>query len=123
MGEGTIYTEKIFDAEAILANGNSSTNAIDLRDKRPSGQFSIQLELTGDGTATVEWLGSNNGVDYLVPSTVSEIVTGFTKTSGPGSDGKDIYSFTPKLCRYMKIKVTETTTTDAIAVTATLAIQ
>jgi len=82
----------------------------------------LQLLLTGDGTATVEFLLSNDGVNFLEPSGSLDIVSGFTKTSGPGTDGKDIYAFGPVLARFMQIKVTETSTSDAIAVTAHLAI-
>jgi hypothetical protein len=123
MSDGTIHTEKIFDAQAIVKNTTVSSSAIDLNKTRPGGQFSIQLEITGDGTCTVDWVGSNDGVDYVKPTTVTDIVAAFTKTSGPGSDGKDIYSFTPKLCRYMKIRITETVTTDDAVATITLAIQ
>ena len=123
MSDGTIHTEKIFDAQAVVKNTTVTSSAIDLQRKRPGGQFSIQLEITGDGTVTVDWTGSNNGVDYVKPTTVTDIVAAFTKTSGPGSDGKDIYSFSPKLCRYMKIRITETVTTDDAVATITLAIQ
>ena len=121
MSDGTIHTEKIFDAQAVVKNTTVTSSAIDLQRKRPGGQFSIQLEITGDGTCTVDWVGSNDGVDYVKPTTVTDIVAGFTKTSGTG--GKDIYSFSPKMCRYMKIRVTETVTTDDAVATITLAIQ
>ena len=121
MSEGTIFTKKIFDAETVTKNTTVTSSAIDLQKKRPGGQFSIQLEITGDGTVTVDWTGSNDGMDYVKPTTVTDIVAGFTKTSGTG--GKDIYSFSPKLCQYMKIRVTETVTTDDAIATITLAVQ
>ena len=45
------------------------------------GYFSLQFILTGDGTATVEYLISADNVNYIKPSSASEIVTGFTKIS------------------------------------------
>ena len=123
MSDGTINTTKLFDAETITKNTTVTSSAIDLQKKRPGGQFSIQLEITGDGTGLIEWTGSNNGVDYIKPNNAQSIVSGFVKTSGPGSDGKHIYGFNPSLCRYMKIQATETGTADDIVVTITLAVQ
>ena len=85
MSDGIIFTEKIFDAQAVVKNTTVNSSAIDLNKKRPGGNFSIQLEVTGDGTATVEWIGSNDGTDYLKPNGASSIVAGMVKTSGPGA--------------------------------------
>jgi len=123
MADGTIHTEKIFDAETITKNTSTDSSAIDLQGKRPGGNFSVQVELTGDGTATIDWIGSLDNVDYLKPNGASNIATGMIKTSGPGGDGKHIYGFSPALVRYIKIRVTETGTANNVVVTITLAIQ
>jgi hypothetical protein len=124
MGDGIIRTEKIFDAEVIAKSTATSTDAIDLGADRPIGDLSIQLELTGDGTATVSWTGSLDGTDYLVPNgDTGTIIAGFVKTSGPGGDGKHIYPFDMSIIRFIKITVTETGTANPVTVTATLAVQ
>ena len=117
----SIFTEKIFDGEVVAASGTALSRVFDL--SQAGGQFSIQLELTGDGTAKVEWIGSNDGVDFIKPNNASDIVTAFTKTSGPGSDGKHIYGFNVSLVKSMKIKITETGGANSVTVTATIAIQ
>ena len=116
-----IQTKLIFNAQEIAAGGNAVSDAINLQGI--DGYFSIQVALTGDGTAKFEYLMSNNNSDFLEPSSASDIATGHTKTSGPGADGKDIYAFDPDLAKFMKIKVTETGGANTITVTVTSAIQ
>jgi hypothetical protein len=119
-----IITTKLFSAEAITASGSATSEAIDLRLHAPNGIFSIQYAVTGDGTAKFEYkLCSTENGDYIEPSTASDIASSIVKTSGPGSDGKDIVSFTPELAPFMKIVVTETGTAQAIAVSLWLNIQ
>lgn len=124
-----ITMTKVFNAEATAASGSSTSDPIDLRALAKIGVFSLQIEETGDGTGKWEYLLSNNydpstGLgDFFTPTGASDIVTAFVKTTGPGSDGKDIYSFTPEVSLYLKIKVTETGGADALASSAWLAIQ
>lgn len=116
---------KLFDAQTIAASGNASNpgNGIDLQRFAQSGFFSVQYLITGDGTAKIEYTLSHDGATYLEPSSASDIGSSLTKTTGPGADGKDILPFSPELARWMKIKVTETGTSQAIVVTLWLAIQ
>ena len=116
-----IQVTKIFDAETIAASGSSSSSEIRLNNMR--GYFSLQLEITGDGTATVEYQLSNDGSTFLEPTSAGDITSGFTKTSGPGSDGKDIFTIRPEIARRMKVVVTETGGADTITVNAYLAVQ
>ncbi|MBW2094196.1 MAG: hypothetical protein JRI80_04840 [Deltaproteobacteria bacterium] len=111
----------VFDSEEVAANGSALSDAIDVGQN--GGSFSVQVALTGDGTMKLEWLGSLDGQNFLVPNGASEIVTGFTKTSGPGSDGKHIYSFSPSLVKALKLKISETGGLDSITGTVTLAVQ
>lgn len=123
MANNFVKTTRLFSAEAIVASGSSTSAAIDLRNIAQMGYFSIQLVVTGDGTAKVEFQCSNNNSVFIEPEGSSDIVTGFTKTSGPGSDGKGFYTFEPDPCGWLKIKVTETGSSNAIAVTLDIAIQ
>ena len=120
---GDLNTVLIFDSETITAGADSTTDAIDLNKYRPEGYFSLQLTISGSGTAKVEYLLSNNGVDEMEPSSGEDIVTAHTATSGPGADGKDIYVFEPEVARFLKIKTSETGGVASIVVTATLLIQ
>jgi hypothetical protein len=123
INKGSVNIVKVFDSVSVSGSGNTESDVIDMTNYNPDGFFSLHLELTGDGTAKVEFLLSNSGSDHLTPSSAEDIVTAHIKTSGPGSDGKDIYSFSPDLTKEMIIKITEMTTTDSITVNGWLAVQ
>lgn len=118
-----IISKDIFNGESIAASGSKTSNAFNLSSIKPNGFFSLQLELTGDGTGKIEFECSNDGKNFLTPSESEDIVTSHTKTSGPGEDGKDIYSFTPPPCMYLRIKATETGGGNGIVLNATLVMQ
>jgi len=80
----------------------------------------VQVTNSGDGTITVEYLLSNDGVTYVEPTSASDITSSFTKTSGPGSGTTDVFSFSPEPARYIEIKVTETGTSSDAVVTVVL---
>ena len=122
MSDTPIHVMKLWSAEAITKNTSATSAAIDLDKFRVNGLFSLQVELTGDGTGKFEYLLSNNEADFLEPSSAVDIAAGFLKTSGPGGDGKDIFSFHPEYTRFMKIKATETGNANDIAVSAWLAL-
>ena len=116
-----MITNKVFDAIIIAASGDATSVPLDLQAYAAEGFFSLQIELTGDGTAKFEYENSNDGKTYITQSaTADQIVSGFTKTSGPGSDGKDLVSFEPEPARYLRIKCTETGTADSVTITATV---
>jgi len=112
--------------ETILAGGNSTSSTIKLRGVNPYGPdgfFSLQLALSGSGIAKIEYLLSNNGTDFIEPAAATDILSNFTSTSGPSNDGKTIVSFSPAICQYMQIKVTETGGSDSIIVSIVVAYQ
>lgn len=118
----TVTTRTLCTAEAIIASGSWTSDAIDI--KYTNGTYSIYLELTGDGTAKVEYLLSNDGgTTYIDPVSGTDIVTGFTKTSGTGSDGKDILGFDTEVSPSVKIKITETGGVNPVTVKCILAAQ
>ena len=65
---------KCIDAVTIAASGNSASTQIPLNGKADLGYFSIQVQVTGDGTAKFEYQLSNNDTDYIEPA--SAIITG-----------------------------------------------
>jgi len=85
------------------------------------GLFSLQLILTGDGTLTVTYLLSHDGVHFVTPVTASEIVADFGATDGPDSDGIDLLPFDLELAPQLRLQFEETSTTDAVVVTAIVA--
>jgi hypothetical protein len=112
---------KVFDAVNIPANGNVLSQAIDV--SLSGGNFSLQLQVAGNGTVKADRLLSNNGTDFLIAEGDTPILTGITKTSGPGSDGKVIDGFTANVTNYIKIKLTETGGANDATVTGWLAVQ
>ena len=118
-----MISNKVFDGITITASGVANSVPIELP-HHMDGFFSLQIELTGDGTAKFEYAISNDGETYVTQiATADQIVSGFTKTSGPGNDGKDIVSFEPEVTKKMKIVCTETGTSDSVVVTATVLIR
>ena len=110
-----ITTFQLFTGTSISANGSLTSKAVDLRRIASNGLFSVYYAITGDGTAKIEYLlCSTETGTYLEPSTASDIGSSLTKTSGPGSDGKNVIAFEPELAPFLKIKITETGTAQAI---------
>lgn len=115
-----IIIDDFFVSKAI-ALSQSATYVVDLKRMNAEGFFSLQIALTGDGTAKGEYLESNDNSTFIDPE--DDIFSGFTKTSGPGSDGKDLFSFEPNLCGFLQLKFTETGGANGIVLTCSLAIQ
>ena len=115
-------TKVLLDTVTILAGGNSVTPIIDLEAYAIEGFFSIHLIVSGSGTAKVEYMSSNFetslDTDYVVQiATADVIVSDFTSSSGPGTNGKDVIAFNPEVSNRMKLKVTETGGVNSIVVT------
>ena len=110
-----ITVKKIFNAAAITKNTNIFSKPIDLNTIASNGVFSLYYTITGSGTAKIEVLGTNDPDETYI-ETASDIGSGLTV-------GSDILTFAPKLTKHIQIKVTETGTSDDIAITAWLAIQ
>lgn len=106
-------------AKAVTASATATSDTITLNG--PVGYMSLQIVETGDGTGKWEVEYSNDKTNWRTPAGVSDIVTAHTKATG--SSGNEIYQITNGIFRYMRIKVTETSTTDDLSATATLAIQ
>lgn len=121
--DGVIHTIKFWNAEAV-ANGGTTYEDFNLNTWKPTGYFSLQVTVTGDGTAQLTYFVSNDGVTWRTPSTASDIVTAHIKTTG--SSGTEFYDLSSDIefCRHLRIVVTETGAgADAIAITATLSVQ
>ena len=120
-GQVQMSVTTALDAVTVALSTTQTSSVIDLANVR--GYFSVQYLITGDGTITLSYTLSNDGSTYLLPSADSDIATGLTKTSGPGSDGKDIIMFNPSIARFMKITATETGGANSAVVTVNTAIE
>lgn len=115
-------TEVLWDAETIASGSTSTSREIDLTGERCSGLFSLQVKNTGDGTVQIQYLVSNDGVVWVTPSVATDIVTAFTKTSGPGASTTDVFAFSPVFARRIRFLATASGGSDVV-LTATLARQ
>lgn len=110
--------------QSIIASGSYTTDAIDLdANYGINGYISMQLIVTGDGTIQVDYLLSGDGVNFISPTGASSITTNFTKTSGTDADGKDYFSITPPVTKYIKFKFTETGTANSANIDSLIVIQ
>jgi len=114
----------LFSSESVAASGSATSAVTDLKRFRDfNGNFAIQYAISGSGTVKFEYESSIDGTNYIQPTGSADIATGLSASSGPGSDGKDIADFTvAEACRYIRVKVTETGTSDAATVTAYMCI-
>lgn len=92
-----------FDTEEIAVSGSWTSEIIDLSHYSNENRLSVQAIVTGLGTAKIEVLASNNGLDFV--DTLNDVATGLT-----------VAAYTPVIitttmlpyCRYFKLVVTET---------------
>jgi hypothetical protein len=96
----------------IAASGTFTSQPVEL--VRNEGFFSLQSTLTGSGTAKIQWQESNDGENYNTAST--DLYT--AQTAGTIKE-----SFAPQLSKFIRILVTETSTTDSVSLVMTLAVQ
>ena len=114
-----INTFSMCEAQLIALSGTFYTPSINLNDFIQNGYFSAYLGVTGNGTCKVEYQLSFDNINWVTGS--SAVFTGYTKTSGLGSNGKEIASFTPAASDYMRFKITEIGAANSITITLKLA--
>ena len=116
-----IKTLKIFDNITISGTGYIESDVL-MMEETPTS-YSLQNDVSGDGTVKIQYLASLDGVSFMVPSAAADIISSQTKTSGDNSDGKDIVSFSPVLSKYIKLKATETGGSNSVTLTTYLAVK
>lgn len=95
---------------AVAANSNKTTMEVDLASRVKAGFFSLGYTVTGSGTFKLEYQASLDNATWVTPSQGNTIGEDLTA-------GSDILSFAPIPCAFMRIKITETGTSDPIAIT------
>ena len=120
-----IYVRKIFTSEVVTAGSTAESALIDLGNFSNTGDFGVQVSLSGSGTGRIGYKVSNTTLDadFKKPSTSPYIKSGMLATSGTDSDGKDSFSFSPYLHRYMKLTIEETGSSSSITVSIIMAAQ
>jgi len=103
--------------------GGFYTSTTGINVEQASGDFSICGRVSGAGTAKLEYMTSNDDVTYRVPQNDTDIISNFTGLSGPGSDGYFCASFGPDYCHYLKLKLSETASSNPVTLTGTLLIE
>jgi len=74
------------------------------------------------GTLSIFYELSNDNLNWSQVTTLSTLLTGFIKTSGPSSDGKNFLYFNPPVAAWLRIKATETGAAQAAYLTAVLGV-
>lgn len=119
-GQRPISTITTQDNVGIAQNGSDTSKAIDLTTKAADGVFSLQVVIGAASTSTsvtITYLLSNNGTSFVAGA--SAIATTVDVSSGLDA----LYSFEPKLAKWIKIVVTENNIGTVVGCTCTLAMQ
>jgi len=107
----------------IAASGSAESDVIDLAKVANTHKYSLQYVCTGDGTVTLSWRSSNDGINFPAPAS-NTIQAGVVSTGGPGADGSYACdTFAPQPSRFIKIRGDETGGADSATIVAYLAIQ
>lgn len=120
--DNVTVTKNTTETSTVILSTIQNKHAIDI-----AGFFSIQAVISGDGTLSIGYVCSNDGVTYRAPegeysgSNFAPILTGLTKTSGASSDGKIIFQFNPHFAKFYKIVAVETGTANDAVITADVA--
>ncbi len=105
---GQVKMATMMDGGTAVAAGHAYSPTYVSLDFQKDGYFAVQGRIQGSGTAKVEYWVSADGTTYREPQNGSDIVSGFTATSGPLSDGRFYAQFSPDFCQFLMIVVTET---------------
>lgn len=120
---GEVSVTKMFDAETVAASGSSTSSTIVRLADYAYGYFAVQMGISGSGTAKLEFEVSADGVTFAEPQGATDVFSGITATSGPGSDGNVYVEFDPDVFKYLRLKLTETGTASSITATVYLLIK
>jgi hypothetical protein len=102
-----IIIDQIFKSTTIAASGNATRDFNLERSDGYEGFFSIHVQIvSGTGTFTIDFLESNDGTNFVDQGANSDIVTGLTGA------GHYMYSFDPMVCKAIRIRITETGTSN-----------
>ena len=121
-GSGDRVRTEVLATSQTVAAGESDLlgHLVDVGKMELNGYFTLYVEITGDGTVTLEYVTSDDGTNYVEPTGAKDVATGYVKTSGPGSDGKDFLPVYPMRAPYIGIRATETGAANSVTIKAKL---
>ncbi|RJQ38308.1 MAG: hypothetical protein C4555_05085 [Dehalococcoidia bacterium] len=105
---GTVKVQTIAAGATAVAAGHAYSPVDVSFGGAVEGYFALQGTIAGSGTAKIEYWTSLDGTTFREPTGATDIISGFTKTSGPASDGKFYVQFFPDFAQYLRIVITET---------------
>ena len=112
-----IIIDQVFKSQTI-ALSQSATHDFELVSGNYEGFFSFQLQIvSGAGVLTFDFLESNDGTNFVDAGAGSDVATGVTGA------GHYLYSFDPKLCAKLRLRLTETGGAAGVVVNGWLAVQ
>ncbi len=117
MGRSIISKERLLNATSVAASGTGYTNSRKFHDC--DGTAVVLIIVTGTGTCTITQQCSTDEVTFYDPETASG-AAGAVEDSIVATAGRYL-SFTPVLCDWIRFKIVETGTSNAVVVTLTLA--
>jgi len=107
--------DQLFDSKTVSAGASETCYPyVVLQDNR--NEHGLQYKITGDGTLSLITEVSIDGEDWIART----VASGLTKTSGPGSDGKDILSLRLRPSDLFRLKATETESSNSCVLSAWL---
>ena len=101
----------LIDGETVASGGTFTSKAEHLRDGMTI--HALEYEVTGDGTASLEVLLSISGKNWL---SNGYAITGLTKTSGPGADGKGHIDLFLRPADFIKVKAASASNSNVVRV-------
>ncbi len=106
-----------YAGQVVGASATGNAYTVDLGLYRMDGQMSLQIAITGTGTARVYYISSNDGTTYVSAEGATDIISSMTA-------GTTIAPFSPAFSKKMKIYVQEIGGANSITITkAVLAIK
>lgn len=123
----SLRRQQIFKTITVTPGTPKLSQVVSISEQKLVGNLTLQIEVTGTGTADVFYRVSNNydkrdGTgDFVKPVSGFNIYNTFSVTSGTDSDGKDHANITMNNAEAFKIEVTATT--NPIVISAWLSMQ
>ena len=122
-----LHRQQIFKNKTVSVGTPELSQVVSISDQKLVGNLTLQIEVTGTGTADVFYRVSNNydsrdGIgDFVKPVSGFTVFSAFSVTSGTDADGKDHANISMNNAEAFKLEVTATT--NPIVISAWLSMQ
>jgi hypothetical protein len=120
----TVTSYTLFSNLCIAASGSATSFPVWLSDSVRNCSLFLQshdaVPTAATGTISVVHELSHDKINWSQDG--SDLLTGFTKTSGASADGKTFLDFFPPVTTWLRLKVTETGAVSAAYITIILGV-